>query len=194
MANTDEIAAAVHSGSADILELWQAVRRFAVKQGLRWLRALGGRGGVTLDDLEQCAFLALLDTLKDWNGDSGSFIGWYALRLRTAYQEAMGMRTKRDNQDPINSALPLDEPLTNREGDFFTIADTIPDPAAEMAFEFADIRFAVQRALAAIPENERQAVIAEFWYGAKPDARLRRSAIRHLRHPTISRNLRAFLQ
>ena len=44
MANTDEIAAAVQSGSADILELWQAVRRFAVKQGLRWLRALGGSG------------------------------------------------------------------------------------------------------------------------------------------------------
>lgn len=190
---TNEIAAAVQCGQADILELWQAVRRFAIKQGLRWLRALDGRGGVTLDDLEQCAFLALLDALKDWNGDNGSFIGWYVLRLKTAYQEAMGMRTKRDKQDPINLALPLDEPLTDREGDSFTIADTVPDPAAEAAFEFTGIRVAVQRALAAIPENERQAVIAEFWYGAKPDTRLRRAALRHLRHPSISRGLKAYL-
>ena len=191
---TNEIAAAVQCGQADIGKLWQAVRRFAIKQGLRWLRALDVRGGVTLDDLEQCAFLALLDALKDWNGDNGSFIGWYALKLKTAYQEAMGMRTKRDKQDPINSALSLDEPLTDCEGDSFTIADTVPDPAAEAAFEFAGIRVAVQRALAAIPENERQTIIAEFWYGAKPDARLRRSALRHLRHPSISRNLKTYLQ
>ena len=99
---TNEIAAAVQCGQADVLELWQAVRRFAIKQGLRWLRALDGKGGATLDDLEQCAFLAMLDALESWNIDSGSFIGWYAYQLRTAYQAAMGVRTKRDKQDPIN--------------------------------------------------------------------------------------------
>lgn len=190
---TNEIAAAVQCGQADVLELWQAVRRFAIKQGLRWLRALDGKGGATLDDLEQCAFLAMLDALESWNIDSGSFIGWYAYQLRTEYQTAMGVRTKRDKQDPINSALPLDEPLTDREGDSFTIADVTPDPDAEVAFDLADIRFAVWNALAAIPENERQAIIAEFWYGAKPDVKLRRSAFKHLRHPSISKNLRAFL-
>lgn len=190
---TNEIAAAVQCGQADVLKLWKEVRRFAIKQGLRWLRALDGKGGATLDDLEQCAFLAMLDALESWNIDSGSFIGWYAYQLRTAYQMAMGVRTKRDKQDPINSALPLDEPLTDREGDSFTIADVTPDLDAEAAFDLADIRFAVWNALAAIPENERQAIIAEFWYGAKPDVKLRRSAFKHLRHPSISKNLRAFL-
>lgn len=135
----------------------------------------------------------MLDALESWNIDSGSFIGWYAYQLRTEYHTAMGVRTKRDKQDPINSALPLDEPLTDREGNSFTIADVTPDPDAEAAFDLADIRFAVWSALAAIPENERQAVIAEFWYGAKPDARLRRAALRHLRHPSISRGLKAYL-
>ena len=138
---TNEIAAAVQCGQADVLKLWKEVRKFAIKQGLRWLRALDGKGGATLDDLEQCAFLAMLDALESWNIDSGSFIGWYAYQLRTAYQVAMGVRTKRDKQDPINSALPLDEPLTDREGDSFTIADVTPDPDAEAAFDLADIRF-----------------------------------------------------
>lgn len=179
---TNEIAAAVQCGQADVLKLWKEVRRFAIKQGLRWLRALDGKGGATLDDLEQCAFLAMLDALESWNID-----------IRTEYQMAMGVRTKRDKEDPINSALPLDEPLTDREGDAFTIADVTPDPDAEAAFDLADIRFAVWSALAAIPENERQAIIAEFWYGAKPDVKLRRSAFKHLRHPSISQNLRAYL-
>mgnify|MGYP001537623552 CR=1 FL=1 len=83
---TNEIAAAVQCGQADVLELWQAVRRFAIKQGLRWLRALDGKGGATLDDLEQCAFLAMLDALESWflyrlvcvstqNGIPGSYGG-----------------------------------------------------------------------------------------------------------------------
>ena len=137
MASTNETAVAVQSGQADILELWFAVRRFAIKQGLRWLRASGGEGGVTIDDLEQSAFLALLDALEDWNASEGSFISWYALRLKTAFESAMGLRTQRDRKDPIRSALSLDEPLTDREGDPFTIADIVPDPAAEAAF--ADI-------------------------------------------------------
>lgn len=79
---TNEIAAAVQCGQADVLKLWKEVRKFAIKQGLRWLRALDGKGGTTLDDLEQCAFLAMLDALESWNIDSGSFIGWYAYQRR----------------------------------------------------------------------------------------------------------------
>ena len=71
MASTNETAVAVQGGKADILELWFSVRRFAIKQGLRWLRASGGEGGVTIDDLEQSAFLALLDALEDWNASEG---------------------------------------------------------------------------------------------------------------------------
>lgn len=70
---TDEIAAAVQAGQADILELWDAVRYFAKKQAGRWLRAWDGRGGVVLDDLLQVSFLAILDALGNWKPDGGSF-------------------------------------------------------------------------------------------------------------------------
>ena len=195
MASTNETAAAVQSGQADILELWFAVRRFAIKQGLRWLRASGGEGGVTIDDLEQSAFLALLDALEDWNASEGSFIGWYALRLKTAFESAMGLRTQRDRKDPIRSALSLDEPLTDREGDPFTIADIVPDPAAEAAFadiEWRELQRVVQTALPQLTDTQRAAIIGEFWLGQKPDPKERRQALRTLRHPHIRKTLMEF--
>lgn len=66
MQDTNEIAAAVQQGQEDILELWQAVRRFALKMAHRWNKAIRERGGVTMDDLQQTAFLALVDALNHW--------------------------------------------------------------------------------------------------------------------------------
>ena len=195
MASTNEIAAMVQGGKADVLELWYAVRRFAIKQGLRWFRASDGEGGVTIDDLEQSAFLALLDALKDWKASSGSFISLYALRLKTAFGSAMGLRTQRDRKDPIRSALSLDEPLTDRAGNPLMVADIVPDPAAEAAFtdiEWRELQRVVQTALAQLTDTQRAAIIGEFWLGQKPDPKERRQALRTLRHPYIRKSLMEF--
>ena len=195
MASTNEIAAMVQGGKADVLELWYAVRRFAIKQGLRWFRASDGEGGVTIDDLEQSAFLALLDALKDWKASSGSFISLYALRLKTAFESAMGLRTQRDRKDPIRSALSLDEPLTDRAGNPLMVADIVPDPAAEAAFtdiEWRELQRVVQTALAQLTDTQRAAIIGEFWLGQKPDPKERRQALRTLRHPYIRKTLMEF--
>lgn len=64
---TDQIAAAVQAGQADRLELWEAVRRFAYGRAYRWIRATEGRGGVTVEDFMQCAFLALVAALEAWD-------------------------------------------------------------------------------------------------------------------------------
>ena len=195
MASTNEIAAMVQGGKADVLELWYAVRRFAIKQGLRWFRASDGEGGVTIDDLEQSAFLALLDALKDWKASSGSFISLYALRLKPAFGSAMGLRTQRDRKDPIRSALSLDEPLTDWAGNPLMVADIVPDPAAEAAFtdiEWRELQRVVQTALAQLTDTQRAAIIGEFWLGRKPDPKERRQALRTLRHPYIRKSLMEF--
>ena len=81
---TNEVAAAVQCGQADVLKLWKEVRRFAIKQGLRWLRALDGKGGATLDDLEQCAFLAMLDALESWNMPTFSPMAFFSFSFTSA--------------------------------------------------------------------------------------------------------------
>ena len=132
--SNEELAALIQAGEADrLLDLWAAVNRFAWKRARRWMLAWEGRGGIAHEDLMQCAFLALLDALEGWKPDGGSFLGWYAFRLKAAFTEAYGQRTARDRRDPLRSAVSLDMPLANDEGDPFTLADTLPDPAAGAA-------------------------------------------------------------
>ena len=75
MSTTEELATAVQMGEQDrLLALWDAVRPFAAKTARRWAAAAGDRSGVTLDDLMQESFLALLDALEGWRADDGAFL------------------------------------------------------------------------------------------------------------------------
>ena len=189
----NKIAVSVQSGDGDVLALWGMCRRYAMQQATRWLRAFESSGGVELDDLEQSAFIGLLKAVQTWKPESGAFSTWYTIQLRAVFVEAYGMRTKRTREDPLNKFhLSLDTPLDENEDGSFTIADVLPDEAAEEAFEDIeqrDFRQAVQAALAQLSDAQRDAIISEFWLGQKPDAKARREAIRALRHPRIRKPL-----
>ena len=197
--DTNQIAAAVKSGQADVMTLWEAVRRFTHDRAYRWERALGSRCGVTIDDLTQTGFLALLDALETWKPEAGAFLTWYGLRLKAAFSEATGQRTQRDKRDPLQNCTSLDMPVAESEGDALTLADTLPDPEAEQAI--ADIaerdrrqrlRRALYLALQTLPEAQRRAVAGRYLYGRKTDTRACSAGLRALRHPRISRELRAY--
>ena len=164
-----------------------------MQQATRWFRAFEGSGGVELDDLEQSAFIGLLKAVQTWKPESGAFSTWYTIQLKAVFVEAYGMRTKRTREDPLNKYhLSLDMPLDENEDGNFTIADVLPDEAAEAAFgdiERMDFQQAVQAALAQLTDAQRDAIISEFWLGQKPDAKARREAIRALRHPRIRKPL-----
>ena len=164
-----------------------------MQQATRWFRAFEGSGGVELDDLEKSAFIGLLKAVQTWKPESGAFSTWYTIQLKAVFVEAYGMRTKRTREDPLNKYhLSLDTPLDENEDGSFTIADVLPDEAAEEAFEDIeqrDFRQAVQAALAQLTDAQRDAIISEFWLGQKPDAKARREAIRALRHPRIRKPL-----
>ena len=189
----NKIAVSVQSGDGEGLALWGMCRRYAMQQATRWLRAFEGSGGVELDDLEQSAFIGLLKAVQTWKPESGAFSTWYTIQLKAVFVEAYGMRTKRTREDPLNKFhLSLDTPLDENEDGSFTIADVLPDEAAEEAFEDVeqlDFQQAVQAALAQLTDAQRDAIISEFWLGQKPDAKARREAIRALRHPRIRKPL-----
>lgn len=198
--NNEELASAIQAGDVGLLlQLWEQVRRFAVKQAGRWCRALGDRAGVTQEDLTQCAFLALLDALSGYDPGGGSFIGWYALRLKIAFTVACGVRTKRDLNDPLQSALSIDAPLTDDEGDPFTLADVTEDPAAELAFdEIAEndrlrrLHDALEDALSTLPPEQADALRMKYFAGGSADAKACQKGLRALRHPRVSNGLRTF--
>ena len=189
----NKIAVSVQSGDCDVLALWGMCRRYAMQQATRWHRAFESSGGVELDDLKQSAFIGLLKAVQTWKPESGAFSTWYTIQLKAVFVEAYGMRTKRTREDPLNKYhLSLDTPLDENEDGSFTIADVLPDEAAEEAFEDVeqrDFQQAVQAALAQLTDAQRDAIISEFWLGQKPDAKARREAIRALRHPRIRKPL-----
>ena len=194
---TSDIASAVQAGKANILSLWAAVERFAWQQAVRWARAMEGRAGVEERDLLQVAFIALMDTLTAWDADKGEFLTLYGIKLKAAFTEACGQRTQRARYDPINTVCrSMDEPIGDEDSDL-TLGATIADEAAEEAFEdieHRDFQQAVQAALAQLPDAQREAIIGEFWFGRKPDPKLRREALRALRHPRIRKPLMEFYQ
>ena len=111
--SNEELARLIQSGQRDrLLELWAQVRRFAMWRARRWARL--GRG-VTVDDLEQEAFIALLDALERWREADGPFLAIYNLRLKAAFTAATGQRTQRDRMDPLDLAASLDAPVGDRK-------------------------------------------------------------------------------
>lgn len=210
---TNEIAAAVQTGQADIMELWEAVRRFAHDRAYRWTRVANVRGGVVLDDLIQVAFLALLEAVQTWRPDDGVFLTWYGLKLKTAFTEATGQRTERTRQEPLDRALSLDAPLTDSEsGEGLTLADVIEDPYVAAAVEaVAELdyqqrrREALTKVLNGLTEDQRQAVVLRYCHGLTLDQTADRmgttrataraaeqKGLRLLRHPRNSWELRLF--
>lgn len=198
--SNEELAVMIQSGAREkIIELWEQVRRFAWKRANRWAIALDRRGGVTDEDLVQAAFLALLDAVDSFRPESGSFLTWYNLRLKSAFTETAGLRTQRERKDPMRSAISLDAPLADDAGNSFTIADIVPDPAAQAALDDVAERERQQKlhdileqALAQLPANQREAIIAKHYRGQQADVNAYSAAMKALRHPKVSSKLREY--
>ena len=191
---TNDIARSVQNRDTDILVLWLACRRLVMQTARRWHRAFNGSRGVVLDDLEQAGFLVLAKAVETWKPESSAFSTWLTFQLKTAFAAAYFMRTERDRKDPLDDAASLDTPPAGTDEDVM-LRDIIPDTAAELAFEdveHKDLCSAVQSAVLSLPEDQRTAIIREFWYGQKPDPKTRNAALRALRHTTISRTLRTY--
>ena len=197
--SNEELAMKIKAGERDkLLPLWEQVRRFAYQQARRW--AAAGRGGITVEDLVQEGFLAMLDAMERWRPEAGTFLSMYSMRLKAAFTLAIGQRTQRDRLDPLQGCVSFDAPLTDSEGDPLFLADVLPDPraaAAVTAIEEWDMatrrRKAVREALDTLPEDQRRAVVLRYWWGEKVDAKAHNMALRALRRPAVSRGLRQYM-
>lgn len=193
-AETNALALAVQAGEADIQELWIACRRYIYQQAARWCKAFEGRRGVELDDLMQAGYEALTRAVTVWRAEAGGFLAALTFCLKTAFATTYGMQTTRAEKDPLNNAVSLDAPLAGTDEDC-TLGDTVCDEESERAFEIAERVErcqAVRRAVLRLPPEQREALVAEFWRGERPDPNARSKALRALRHPSVSSALRTY--
>lgn len=197
--SNEELAEKVQAGEREkLLLLWAQVQRFAYHQARRW--AAAGRGGTTEEDLEQEAFLALLDALGRWRPDAGPFLPMYALRIKAAFTAATGQRTQRDRLDPLQGCISLDAPLTDSEGDPLYLGDVIPDQRAEEELESVGERDAaalrneaIRQALDTLPADQRRVIVLKYWHCQQVENKTHQAALRALRRPAVSRGLRQYM-
>lgn len=109
------------------LELWEQIRRFAMKTANRWLTALPLRYDVEFDDLMSAAYIAMCEAASTYKAERG----WYNYHLETAYTALYGLRTARAANDPLNNAVSLSTPIDED----ITLEDAVPDPNGAESFE-----------------------------------------------------------
>ena len=206
--SNEELVALIKAGDRERLtELWACVRRFVAQKARRW--AVGGRNGVETEDLLQCGFIAVLRAAEAFDSSAGGkFVTLLDLYLKQEFSDACGQRTQRDRLDPLRSAVSLDAPLTDDAEDPFTLADTLPDPAAEAAIEEIGevdraerLRAVLEAAIAELEPDQRDAIRRRYYEQAPtpptgPEAARDRAAhnaaMKHLRHPSRSRAILAY--
>lgn len=160
--------------------------------------SLDGFGGVTEEDLYQSGFFALLHAVKAFDPESGyAFITYLTRPLKTVFAETAGYRTERRKKDPLHRCVELDVPVGEDDGGE-TMGDMIADPAAENAFvavEDGQLRGLIWNAVEQLPEAQKRAIVARYFLGrslSQEELKAEKEAIKALRHPRISKDLRVF--
>ena len=113
------------------LELWEQIKRYAMKTANRWLRAFPLRCDVEFDDLMSAAYIAMCEAASTYKAERGAFTTWYSYHLKTAYAALYGLRTRRAANDPLNNAVSLSTPIDED----ITLEDAVPDPDGAESFE-----------------------------------------------------------
>ena len=192
--SNEELAVTAKGGDKDaLLDLWAQVRRLAWRFLPRW-RAAATAGGLTEEDLEQTAFLALLRAVDAFDPGRGlKFSTYFVTALRAEVFAASGIRTEKKSRDPLRYADSLDVPLSQDAPEDSTLAELIPDPAAEEAIDSAGLRLTIQGFLEELPKPQRRALYARYWLEISVDQKAHDAALKALRHPSRSRRLKALI-
>lgn len=206
--SNEELVALIQAGERDRLsELWDNVEKFARREANK----RPDTPAVSREDLYQSGYLALSEAVESYDPAGGmSFIGWYALHLKSAFNEACNYRSERQRRDPMHQVDSLNRPLDDEDGgDLF---DIVADPNGLQGLQEAEERIwqeelsaALEKALAALPEDENDIIRRRYYRGqttaqvaretgktAYEVQRDERRGLATLRRPSAS--LRAFIE
>jgi len=161
----EELAVQIQAGERQLVpELWERTKRLLFKLAYSYYskhRQQCEAAGVTLEDLQQESFIALMGAVKAFEPAKGfRFTSYINYQLLSHFGEITGM----ERRNPLNSAISLDAPLTDAE-EGLTVGGTIEDKRAGEEYENAETRAYVQalhealeKSLAMLDERQRRIV------------------------------------
>ncbi len=121
----EELCRLIHEGHRERLtELWEQTKRFGAMQARRFFFSLGELGGLELDDLLQCRWIAMIQAVNYFTPSKGKFLTFYGYTLKNAFRDAAGLRSSK--RDPLCDCLSLDLPA-NSSGTESTMIDFVAD-------------------------------------------------------------------
>lgn len=173
--SNEELTVRIQSGEDRMGELWEQVKGLAAWKANHIVTALDLRGnprGVEFDDLYQSGYLALVAAVDTFDPAAGAaFSTWFMFHLQNAFAEATGYRTRRGRNEPINTAISLDRPLTD-DADSSLFGDFIPDAKAAATMLSIEERLwrkqlceAVEAVMGELPEQYREILDLRYLQG-----------------------------
>ncbi len=215
--SNEELVAAIQEGDMELMEsLWERVRRLVHTFAYRYYMATQGRGGVTVEDLEQIGYLAMMDAIPRYNPGEAAFSTYLVQYLRKHFQEASGRLYLDKNgnlrsKDMLDYAVSLDMPMGD-DPQSDTLADVVPDPDAIANIEQVEesvwrvqLRNAVSGVMQELEPEQAKVLYHRFWKNQTyndaagelgiTDQNVRTGearALRRLRHGRYTAKLRPF--
>ena len=209
----EELAVKIQQGERDLIpELWEQVERFVKLLADRRLQRLPAGSGLESDDLYDAGYIAFMNAVERFNVErNASFITLLSMMLKTAFAEAGGYRSRRQQKDPLHHAVSLETPLTGEENYF--LEDVIPDDRASAAFEDTErqvyleqLRNELENALSALPDQQSDIIRRRFYNGDTLHAisqdmgttqervrQVENQGLRSMRKPKAAKRLYGFL-
>ena len=159
--SNDELALSIQSGNREqLLELWHQVDHLCFKILQRYDEQTQNNVAVSMEDLEQEAYLAMIEAVSRFKPDAGSFNTILAFYVRKRCRDALGLRGRVRHEHYISTSL--DAPL--QEGEGMTLGDTLEDesiPDASADLELEDLKRDVYGALERLPV-QRKSIITQY--------------------------------
>ncbi len=175
--NKETLAIKAKGGDRKVLaQLWEAVRPLLHGMAYRFYIHYGpdtcARHGVTLEDLRQECYFALLEAIKAYQPEKGFLFTTYLSHAsKNRFRACMGLlgthRNALDYSDSMNR--PADEESGEESGDL------IPDPQAAAELEAVDLR------------DERQHYSAVLETACAPLSFLQREILKRAYHDRLTR-------
>lgn len=171
MMTQEEMAVKIKAGEHDKLipSLWDSVRKIYDMKSRRYYRAhidQCRRRGVDLEDVQQQSFLAFMQSIEEYDTESGlKFISFIDYPFTSAMRDLLCIRTERQRRDPLNNCDSLDRPLETEDGDG-CLHDIIGDAMSVDFLEMIDresVAELIRAEVARLPERERVAIEGYFF-------------------------------
>ena len=143
----EQLAALIGEGGNDELLplLWEKMRKLYRKMSNKYALHFSekcAQCGVTAEDIQQECYFAMLDSIKAYNDRKPEqqdllFTSFCDYHFKNHADLMIGIGNRGTHRDPLkNYTMPLDEPLTDKDGDTDTTRlEMIPDPDAEKPFQ-----------------------------------------------------------